>query len=74
MPTCVLIMGCFNVFQLLSVSHSVSWLQVNEEANNKVLEVEKKYSEVRRAVYVRRNEVIQKIPDFWLKAVCDTFL
>ncbi|GJN27386.1 hypothetical protein PR202_gb15406 [Eleusine coracana subsp. coracana] len=42
------------------------WIQVNEEADNKVLEVEKKYSKIRRPVYIRRNEVIQKIPDFWL--------
>ncbi|KAK3142404.1 hypothetical protein QOZ80_4BG0346000 [Eleusine coracana subsp. coracana] len=40
--------------------------KVNEEADNKVLEVEKKYSKIRRPVYIRRNEVIQKIPDFWL--------
>ncbi|TVU14187.1 hypothetical protein EJB05_37636 [Eragrostis curvula] len=40
--------------------------KVNEEASNKVLEVELKYNDIRRPVYVRRNEVIQKIPDFWL--------
>ncbi|WVZ85954.1 hypothetical protein U9M48_032809 [Paspalum notatum var. saurae] len=42
--------------------------KVNEEASDKVLEVEQKYNKIRRPVYVRRNEVIQKIPDFWLKA------
>ncbi|CAN6228404.1 unnamed protein product [Urochloa humidicola] len=42
--------------------------KVNEEASNKVLEVEQKYNKIRRPVYVRRNEVIQKIPDFWLTA------
>ncbi|XP_066344229.1 NAP1-related protein 1-like [Miscanthus floridulus] len=42
--------------------------KVNEEASNKVLEVEQKYNEIRRPVYVRRNEMIQKIPDFWLTA------
>jgi template-activating factor I len=45
-------------------------LQVNEEASNVVLEVEQKYNEIRRPVYARRNEVIKKIPDFWLTAVC----
>ncbi|XP_039774687.1 NAP1-related protein 1-like isoform X3 [Panicum virgatum] len=42
--------------------------KVNEEASDKVLEVEQKYNKIRRPVYVRRNEIIQKIPDFWLTA------
>lgn len=42
--------------------------KVNEEASDKVLEVEQKYNEVRRPVYARRNEIIQTIPDFWLTA------
>ncbi|XP_038972944.1 NAP1-related protein 2-like [Phoenix dactylifera] len=43
-------------------------LDVNEEASDKVLEVEQKYNEIRRPVYVKRNEIIQSIPDFWLTA------
>ncbi|XP_048557902.1 NAP1-related protein 1-like [Triticum urartu] len=42
--------------------------RVNEEASDKVLEVEQKYNEVRRPVYTRRNEIIKEIPDFWLTA------
>ncbi|ERM99064.1 NAP1-related protein 2 [Amborella trichopoda] len=42
--------------------------KVNEEASDKVLEVEQKYNEIRRPVYGRRNEIIQTIPDFWLTA------
>uniref|UniRef100_A0A9I9DQL4 NAP1-related protein 2-like n=1 Tax=Cucumis melo TaxID=3656 RepID=A0A9I9DQL4_CUCME len=41
---------------------------VNEEAGDKVLEVEQKYNEIRRPVYLKRNEVIKTIPDFWLTA------
>jgi nitric oxide reductase large subunit len=59
---------------VLAVSHRFNSLQVNEEASNEVLEVEQKYNEIRRPVYVRRNEMIQKIPDFWLTAVCNIFL
>lgn len=44
--------------------------QVNEEASDKVLEVEQKYNEIRRPVYNKRNEIIKGIPDFWLTAVC----
>ncbi|GMP42486.1 hypothetical protein CsSME_00012221 [Camellia sinensis var. sinensis] len=40
----------------------------NEEANEKVLEEEQKYNEIRRLVYVKRNEIINSIPDFWLTA------
>ncbi|GAA0171569.1 chromatin/chromatin-binding, or -regulatory protein [Lithospermum erythrorhizon] len=56
--------------------HSIEKLQdiqddlekVNEEASDKVLEVEQKYNEIRRPVYVKRNEIIKSIPDFWLTA------
>ncbi|KAF0890391.1 hypothetical protein E2562_002782 [Oryza meyeriana var. granulata] len=56
--------------------HSIEKLQeiqdeiekVNEEACDKVLELEQKYNEVRRPVYVQRNEIIKQIPDFWLTA------
>uniref|UniRef100_A0A0C9QL33 TSA: Wollemia nobilis Ref_Wollemi_Transcript_28871_1624 transcribed RNA sequence n=1 Tax=Wollemia nobilis TaxID=56998 RepID=A0A0C9QL33_9CONI len=42
--------------------------KVNEEASEKVLEVEQKYNEIRRPVYAKRNEIIHTIPDFWLTA------
>lgn len=43
--------------------------KINEEASDKVLEVEQKYNEVRKPVYDKRNEIIKSIPDFWLTAV-----
>ncbi|KAA0036075.1 NAP1-related protein 2 [Cucumis melo var. makuwa] len=42
--------------------------KINEEASDKVLEVEQKYNEVRKPVYDKRNEIIKSIPDFWLTA------
>ncbi|XP_010257226.1 PREDICTED: NAP1-related protein 2 [Nelumbo nucifera] len=56
--------------------HSIEKLQeiqdelekINEEASDKVLEVEQKYNEIRRPVYNKRNETIKTIPDFWLTA------
>ncbi|XP_068641700.1 NAP1-related protein 2-like [Aristolochia californica] len=42
--------------------------KVNEEASDKVLEVEQKYNDIRRPVYQKRNEIIKSIPDFWLTA------
>ncbi|KAL5216642.1 hypothetical protein ABZP36_008043 [Zizania latifolia] len=56
--------------------HSIEKLQeiqeeidkVNEEACDKVLELEQKYNEVRRPIYVQRNEIIKEISDFWLTA------
>lgn len=44
-------------------------IQVNEEASDKVLEIEQKYNEIKRPVYARRGEIIKSIPDFWLTAV-----
>jgi template-activating factor I len=42
--------------------------KVNEEASDKVMEVEQKYSEIRRPVYLKRGDIIKTIPDFWLTA------
>ncbi|XAR65476.1 hypothetical protein NMG60_11009617 [Bertholletia excelsa] len=42
--------------------------KINEEASDKVLEVEQKYNEIRKPVYDRRNDIIKSIPDFWLTA------
>ncbi|KAK7860889.1 nap1-related protein 2 [Quercus suber] len=42
--------------------------KVNEEAGDKVLEIEQIYNEIRRPVYNTRNEIIKTIPDFWLTA------
>jgi len=66
--------GCLNVLLPVGLSNGNNSLQVNEEASDKVLEVEQKYNKIRRPVYVRRNEIIQKIPDFWLTAVCNILL
>lgn len=53
-----------NRFFLFSIS-----FQINEEASEKVLEVEQKYNEIRKPVYDKRNDIIKSIPDFWLTAV-----
>ncbi|XP_022727878.1 NAP1-related protein 2-like [Durio zibethinus] len=42
--------------------------KINEEASEKVLEVEQKYNEIRKPVYDKRNYIIKSIPDFWLTA------
>ncbi|XP_027330339.1 NAP1-related protein 2-like isoform X1 [Abrus precatorius] len=42
--------------------------KINEEASDKVLEIEQKYNEIRKPVYDKRNEIIKSIPDFWLTA------
>ncbi|KAE9453814.1 hypothetical protein C3L33_14277, partial [Rhododendron williamsianum] len=41
---------------------------INEEASDKVLEVEQQYNEKRKPVYEKRNDIIKSIPDFWLTA------
>ncbi|KAL1812339.1 hypothetical protein DCAR_0624556 [Daucus carota subsp. sativus] len=59
--------------QLLASIENLQELQdqldkVNEEASDKVLEIEQKYNEIKRPVYARRSEIIKRIPDFWLTA------
>lgn len=40
--------------------------QLNEEASDKVLEVEQQYSKLRRPIYDRRRELLKHIPNFWM--------
>lgn len=60
----------FKTIPVYAYFNSILCSQVNEEASDKVLEVEQKYSEIRRPVYLRRCDIIKTIPDFWLTAVC----
>lgn len=43
--------------------------QINTEAKSKIMDIETKYTEMRKPVYNKRNEIISKIPDFWLIVV-----
>lgn len=55
----------------LNFVHFIVFLfQINEDASDKVLELEQQFNEIRRPVYNKRTEVINSIPDFWLTAVC----
>lgn len=41
---------------------------LNEKASEEILKVEQKYNKFRRPFFDKRNEIIQKIPKFWLTA------
>ncbi|KAK6995190.1 protein SET [Biomphalaria glabrata] len=41
---------------------------LNEKASEEILSVEQKYNKLRRPHYSKRNEMIQKIPNFWWTA------
>jgi template-activating factor I len=41
---------------------------LNEKASEEILKVEQKYNKLRKPFYEKRNEIIQKIPKFWLTA------
>ncbi|KAB2613890.1 NAP1-related protein 2-like [Pyrus ussuriensis x Pyrus communis] len=43
--------------------------KVDDEESDKILEMEQEYNEIRRPVYVKRNEIIKAIPDFWLTSI-----
>eukprot|EP00884_Botryococcus_braunii_P020869 jgi/Botrbrau1/7466/Bobra.0095s0004.1 len=40
--------------------------KINDEASERVLQVEQEYNEKRRPIYLQRNLYIREIPDFWL--------
>lgn len=42
--------------------------KINEEVVEKILEINQQYSEVRKPVYDKRDDIIKTIPDFWLTA------
>jgi hypothetical protein len=47
----------------------LSTLQINDEASDRVLEVEREFNKKRRPVFKQRNEVIRAIPRFWSQAL-----
>ena len=43
--------------------------QLNEEASDKVLEVETEYNKKRRPHYEKRSAVLRRIPGFWKEVI-----
>ncbi|XP_011300709.1 protein SET isoform X3 [Fopius arisanus] len=41
---------------------------LNEKASDEILEVEKKYNKLRKPYFQKRNDIIKRIPNFWLTA------
>lgn len=44
-------------------------IQVNDEASDKVLEVEQEYNKHRRPIYDKRRQIISQLPNFWQTAL-----
>jgi template-activating factor I len=42
--------------------------QLNEKASEEILKVEQKYNQLRKPFFEKRNELIKKIPNFWVTA------
>ena len=42
---------------------------LNEKASEEILKVEQKYNKLRKPFFDKRNDLIQKIPNFWVTAV-----
>src|SRR5689334_5046088 len=42
---------------------------LNEKASEEILKVEQKYNKMRKPYFEKRNELIKKIPNFWVTAV-----
>jgi len=41
---------------------------LNEKASEEILKVEQKYNKLRKPLFEKRNEIIKKIPNFWVTA------
>lgn len=44
--------------------------KLNDEASDKVLEIEKEYNRLRRPFFKKRSEVLRKVPGLWARLVC----
>ena len=42
---------------------------LNEKASEEILTVEQKYNKLRKPYFEKRNDLIHKIPNFWVTAV-----
>ena len=42
--------------------------QLNEKASEEILKVEQKYNKLRKPYFEKRNDIIKKIPNFWVTA------
>ena len=42
---------------------------LNEKASEEILKVEQKYNKLRKPFFCKRNELIKRIPNFWVTAV-----
>jgi len=42
--------------------------QLNEKASEEILKVEQKYNKLRKPFFEKRNDIIKKIPNFWVTA------
>lgn len=43
--------------------------KLNDEASEEILIIEKKYNQLRKPYYERRDQIIGNIPNFWVVAV-----
>lgn len=42
---------------------------LNEKASEEILKVEQKYNKLRKPFFEKRNEIIKRIPNFWVTTV-----
>lgn len=46
---------------------------INEQASGEILKIEQKYNLLRNPLYEKRNEIINRIPHFWVTTVSFTY-
>ena len=44
-------------------------LQITDQRSDEILAVERRYNEIRRPVYLERNNLMREVPDLWLQCL-----
>ncbi len=49
--------------------HGLLCLQITDQRSDEILAVERRYNEIRRPVYLERNNLMREVPDLWLQCL-----
>ena len=44
-------------------------MQITDQRSDEILAVERRYNEIRRPVYLERNQLMREVPDLWLQCL-----
>lgn len=80
---CIATPGGFSCRQIVVIGHNpgdhatlkhtaVAHPQINDEASEKILEIEREYNRKRRPKYESRSKLLRSIPKFWQRVLSNS--